>query len=177
LKHGTGGERADAFDSFLKSLAAGRSTDEAWADAFGAAGEFERGWREYWRKLPEEPTRDAYLEATARTLASFLARATAAGQRFSSFASFAAEAKAGRLSAGAADWLPPALLQRALAASAKQGGEWAIETGAAGKPPQLVVRRDGLRIACSFVLRGGRVASVAAERSRPEPGPEGVARD
>lgn len=114
-------------------------------------------WRRFWMTQPPTGTSNAYAAAIARTLTSFLARATAAGQRFDSFDQFRAAGQAGRVASSNLDWLPPSLLISALGA-ANSADFWQLLNS---PQPALSARlADGTTLTGRFKLQSGRVVSV-----------------
>jgi len=116
----------------------------------------EQQWRKWWARLPANPTRDLYDQATVETLVSFLARAAMRGVKFETADDFFAAARAGKLvvdpeHANEWNWLPPVLLESVLP-NAKKLGEWSI----AGSPPSLAVKRaDGKVFTGTYRLQSG----------------------
>jgi len=158
LAHGDDGRYDAAFNGFLQAVSLQRITWQgAWLQHFGYADEFESRWREYWEGLPDNPTETRYAQATVATLTGFLARAASQRQTFKTVDEFFAAAQAGGLKSHASDWLPPALLQQAMAEHSALG-TWSVERpNGAGL---ICVRSDGSRHVGRFQLRGSRVAGV-----------------
>ncbi len=166
LAHGEDGRYQKAFATFLGQLGRGQSWQVAWARTFGDTRGFEEKWRQWWTSLPDNPTADVYARATVATLASFLARATSQGQRFTDFEAFAQAGATGGVKHHPDDWLPPRLLRQALDSAQKQtiaGASFTLIDGGEGATPQvLCVMKDGRKVSGTFTLRKGKVASVNA---------------
>jgi uncharacterized protein DUF1570 len=133
LAHGQNGKYQKAFAQFMIELSKNQPSYIAWNDNFGG-GEgnvrrFEDRWQTYWTQLPDDPTASLYSEATAATLSSFLTRAVQQGQSFASYEEFAQAARNGDIKISSSNWLPPAMLQRALADAdqiATGGATWSL---------------------------------------------------
>ena len=151
---------------YVKALCSGRSVKDAWSSAFGDRTDLEAEWKDYWLDLAEHGTPDVYAEATVATFTSFLARATAAGQGFESFADFTRAAEKGEIQCGASDWLPPYLLRHAIESARKDGVNYHFDQ------TTLIARLPtGEALRGSFTLRDGRVAAVTVEREPATPEP------
>jgi len=159
--HGDG-DRSMA--DFVRALADGQSAADAWREAFGDAGAFERRWRAYWESLPAEGTPQRCAHAAAAAVTSLAARAAAAGQSFTTFDDFSRAADQGELRCPPDDWVPPSLWQRALR-WAPAGSVWSFEADAERTRVVLVVP-GGARKVGTFDLHEGRVRDVAV---RDEP--------
>jgi hypothetical protein len=170
LAHGESGKYAGAFVNFMRAVGAGQAWEQAWLNAFGSAEGFEQKWKDYWQSLPEEPTLDLYAKAATATMTSALARATAQKQRFASFDEMLSAATAGRLKADERDWLPPALINDAFAASSalrKRGVSFALQPASGGTTPRIVcTMSDRRKLTGRFKLSGGRVGEVAVDSPR-----------
>ncbi|MGE3180821.1 MAG: DUF1570 domain-containing protein [Phycisphaerae bacterium] len=159
LAHADNGKYAGAFGRFLGGARTARSPEAWWISIFGNnVRAFEDRWREYWTNLPVHPTRIEQLEATCSTLTSFYARAFTEKQRYSDWGDFVADASRGLLKCEASEWLPPELLQQALA-DAKKHGKWSIDKRP-GKWFIVCALEDGQRLEGSFKLSRGKVSSV-----------------
>jgi hypothetical protein len=171
LAHGENGKYQKAFAAYMVDLAHGKSGDAAWNDSFGAGPGFEQKWRDYWLKLPDEPSADLYQQATVARLTSFLARATAQKQAFASFEDFRTAAASGNLKMADADWLPQSLVQQSLDyvdVMNQSGARWSLT----GKAPNQQVRCDLIqgRWVGAFQLRNGAVVRADAH-FETKPGP------
>ena len=115
LAHGDGGRYQSAFEGYMRLISHGRDSEDAWDGTFGndTAG-FERQWKAYWTKLPDNPTSELYAKATVATLTSFFARAVAQKQTFDDFDEFCRDANDGSLKTSPDEWLPPSLLEAAM---------------------------------------------------------------
>ena len=100
-------------------------------------------------------TADRYAEATVATLTSFHARALSQKQVFESFEAFHEAARAGRLQQHRDDWLPPSLLDSALA-RVPECGEWAIRKRG-GRFALICTMDDGTKLTGTYKLRNRRV--------------------
>jgi hypothetical protein len=164
LAHGDDGRYQKAFVAFMNQIAAGRGWQVAWKNSFGDAAGFEQRWREWWTKLPDNPTDDLYARATTATITSFMARAFSQGQHFENLETLAQAAAARQLKANPDDWLPPRLLSDALSDArelSKAGYAFAIVTPAPNKPPEVVcTTKEGKKLKGRFTVRAGKVLSV-----------------
>lgn len=159
LAHGDGGKYQQVFGSFLADVARGSQWEPAWRRRFGEdVRAFQQRWEAYWLGQPEEPTRDLYAEAFTSTLTSFYARATMQKQKFETAEAFLAAAKAGDLQMPADDWLPPKLLEAAVAV-APQLGTWDLVKR--GGPLTLTCTLDdGTVLTGRFQIQGRKVKKV-----------------
>jgi hypothetical protein len=166
LVHADDGARREGLVALLKD------PNGAFEQHLGNIEDLETMWRTYWSQLSENPTADLYVEATLRTLTSFLARATARRQQFASFAEFLAAAEKGRLKMAESDWLPPSLLSDALKRTAtlqNEGGQFTLELDAP-RPPKIAYRaRGGSRMVGRFTLKGSRLGDVSIDRAATSP--------
>lgn len=168
LLHGAGGAHADRVSRYVRFLGGRKSHEEAWTGAFGDWPELDAAWEAYWLAAPADEASGAYAEATVATLTSFLARAIAAGQTFDSFDAFTSAGRAGTLRASREDWLPPAMLIRAIEAI-PTNTEIALE-GSGGSATVAARLPDGRRLVGHFTLRENRVVGVRViESPAPEP--------
>jgi hypothetical protein len=166
LAHGDGGKYQTAFDGFMISLSRNQSWQQAWQDNFGGTDGFEQCWKQYWLQLPPDPTATLFAQATTATFTSFLARATASHQRFDDFEGFLATASRRALHISDDDWLPPALLESAVARAARQRGQgvsWFLAAPDSDAPALVCVLPDGDRLIGTFVLRDGLVSQVTVQ--------------
>jgi hypothetical protein len=172
--HAEDGKYVGALNGFLKDVGWCRlAYEQAWEKHFGSnVDAFEAKWREYWLAQPSHPTAELYGKALVATLTSFLARAVAQRQSFSDPEQFFEAARAGKLKAHKADWLPPSLLTDAVKV-AERWGRWSIRQNRTSLPQLILRMRDGTVLTGQFRLRRGRVTSVtvdvsvAAERATP----------
>ncbi|MCG3125994.1 MAG: hypothetical protein CHACPFDD_00822 [Phycisphaerae bacterium] len=167
LAHADNGRYQAPFAKFLKeaSRAPNDSSrldeyDRVWDKHFGRdRAAFEQRWKEYWLAQPDNPSAELYARATTATLTSFLARAFSQRQTFESFDEFAAAGDAGTVNCRREDWLPPALLKDALAAT-KRRGAWSLEGQGARR--QVICKLDsGVVLEGSFAIANGRVKKVS----------------
>src|SRR5947208_3833085 len=82
LAHAENGKYQGAFANFLVLVGKGNPWDRAWNMAFGSAEGFEEKWKDYWLKMPEDPTLDLYVKAVVSTYTSFLGRVYTQKQTF-----------------------------------------------------------------------------------------------
>lgn len=152
LAHGEDGKYQKAFTAFMRGVAGRQPWERAWLAAFGPADQFEARWAAWWAGLPDDPTPELYTEVTVRTLASFLARAHAGKLAFADLPAFVRAAEAGELKLKPdAGWLPPKLLDRAIAGMRRDETTFALEPGEKGQPQRVVaVRPDGRRLTATF---------------------------
>jgi hypothetical protein len=164
LAHGDGGRYQPVFVKFMNSLGRGQRWPSAWDESFGDITGFEQRWRDWWLKLPDDPTLDRQAEACLATLTSHLGRAFVAKQRFTNFEQFEQSARDGGLKIAPADWLPPTLLKNALDqidAFKKLGWTFSLVSGPAQPLPQIVCKRPGgPAIVSRFVIKNEKVDSV-----------------
>jgi hypothetical protein len=155
LAHAKNGKYQQYLNAFIRDVSKGDQPMNAWKKNFGSGTRaFEQQWREYWSEMPANPTADKYAEAAVAKVTSFYARAFAQRQVFKNFDEFVAAAKAGKLRQHEEDWLPPMLLNEALA-ELDDHGEWKIR-----KLPgqyQVVCTRDGMDYVGTFKVANRRV--------------------
>lgn len=155
LAHGDNGRYQKALNSFIRGVSHGASWDQAWVQNFGTGTkDFESRWRDYWLSMPPEGTIGKQAEAATATITSFYARAFSQRQIFKNWDAFVAAANDGKLSSHNEDWLPPSLLEHALAAADKLG-EWSVET-----------RPGKYEIACDLGDQGRYVGSFQVTTNR-----------
>ena len=158
LAHGDGGKYQRPFNRFLADLAHGARWEHAWQRNFGTGtAAFERRWRNYWLKMTEADTIPRRAEAVLHIVTAFYARAFSQKQYFRQWEEFVSAARAGRLRQNPADWLPPSLLESALA-RAPHLGRWQIR------------RANGYQIVCILPTEGKLVATFRVRRGRVVPG-------
>jgi hypothetical protein len=155
LVHGDGGKYRAAFSSFMIDLSHNRPWQRAWQDNFGEATGFEQRWRDWWKRLPDDPTADLYARATVVTLTSFIARAASQKQTFASFDDFSRSARSGKLSIAPDQWLPDSLLRDALEQCDKlsEGGA-ALSLASTRLTCRL---KSGITLTGRFTLRNGSI--------------------
>jgi hypothetical protein len=159
LVHAENGKYQPAFNSFIQLLSRGQLADRAWETTFGDARGFETRWKDYWLKLPDNPTADSYTRARVLVATSFLARATAAKHTFASFEEFSKAADRRAIRTNPDEWLPPDLLRGVLAASIGQG-DWSLEGAPSRMPGLLFTSTSGRKFSGTFTLMKGRVKRV-----------------
>jgi len=164
LAHAENGKYQKPFAAMMMELSHGQDPQKAWDDNFGGGDGFARKWKEYWLKQPDDMSADLYVQARVARLTSFLARAAAQKQTFSSFADFRDAGLLKKIRVSPSDWLPPSLLVNALADAEdmiKSGGEFVMPS-----PVQIEYRKAGLRCIGTFQLQRGLVSHVDAKLVR-----------
>ena len=140
LVHAEDGKYRDAFSSFLRDLSGGTPPVKAFRLHFGGdVDAFQKKYSGWWVSLPDNPTEERYVLAVCQTLTSYLARAHEQKRKFQSADEFFAAARNGELKTAGERWLPPTLLESALAA-AQRMKTWSIDNAATR--PRLVLKRD-----------------------------------
>jgi hypothetical protein len=168
LAQGDGGKYQDAFARYLQLVGRGNPSERAWNAAFGSVEGFEGKWKEFWTKMPDNPTIDLYAQAAVSTLTSFLGRCYAQKQTFDGFDEFIKN-DAKDLKAAPGDWLPPALYtemkELASQIQSRSGGKFSFTHAGKSPLPQIVcVMEDGTRVTGTFGLgNGGRIGKVSTE--------------
>jgi len=164
LIHAEEGKYRNGFAKFIRAVGAEQPWEKAWLAHIGPADGFEQRWRDYWLKLPSDPTNDLLAQATVKTLTNFVARAASQGQRFTSMKELVAAAKTGEVKVPEKDWLPPGLLVAALLdvqrMMQENGDRFTIETPPGKLPHVRHVAKDGTELVGRFTLRAGRVNDV-----------------
>jgi hypothetical protein len=157
LVHADAGKYQQPFVGMIADMSKRMPWDKAFVKWLGSdIDRFEQRWNQWWTRLPANPTRDLYDQATVETLTSFLARAALRGVKFGTADDFFAAARDGKLivapeHANEWNWLPPALLESVLP-NAKSLGQWSI----VNSPPSLSVKRaDGKVFTGTYRLRSG----------------------
>ena len=169
LAQAENGKYQDAFARFLQLVGKGNAWERSWMAAFGNVEGFEQKWKEYWKKMPENPTLDLYAKACVATLTSFLGRSYSQKDGFDSFDEFV-KREAKSLKAAPADWLPPALYteMKGMAERLQEEGCKFAFIRAKGPIPQLVcTMADGTKITGTFTLQNGRIGKVTTEIVKP----------
>ena len=136
LAHGDNGAYQKPFTQFMNDIGRRKPWQDAWQANFGSADGFEKKWADWWLSRPPNPTADLYARATVATLTSYLGRLAAQKQTFGDLAAFVRAAEAGEVKLPLNDdWLPPGLLQDAIAWLGRDKNvEFAIESEAAATP-------------------------------------------
>ncbi len=159
------GKYQDAFARFLQLIGKGSQWEKAWVAAFGSVEGFEQKWKDYWIKMPENPTLDLYAKASVASLTSFMGRSWSQKDTFDKFEEFI-QKDAKDLKAAPADWLPPALYteMKGLAGQLKSRGfEFSLIRKGGPIPQLLCVMPDGTKITGTFTLANGRIGTVKAD--------------
>jgi hypothetical protein len=167
LAHGDDGRYQLPFSRFMTLLSRGTPWPRAWQQSFGSADGLEQRWRDWWLSLPDHPTDDLYARAVTATLTSFLARAVSQKQSFDSFDAFARAAQAQPPAHHPQDWLPPALLEDALAHAEElraRGVTWELSNDPRTRLPRLLCTvPSSPALQGRFTLNGPRVRNVTVE--------------
>lgn len=159
------GKYQDAFARFLQLIGKGSQWEKAWVAAFGSVEGFEQKWKDYWLKMPENPTLDLYAKASVATLTSFMGRAWSQKDTFDKYEEFIRK-EAKDLKAAPADWLPPALYaeMKELAEQLKgRGCEFSLIRAKGPIPQMLCIMADGTKITGTFTVQNGRIGKVTVE--------------
>jgi len=163
LVHAEDGRYRKAFNGFMTLVGSGRGAAKAWEQSFGDSAGFEKKWRDYWMKLPENPASDVYDRATVATIASFWGRAIVRKQDIKDFGAFRQGAASKKLEIPVTDedWLPPSLLAEALKVATGSG---AITFEAVEKqaPRVIMQREDGCRAIATIDIKMGKLKGVTA---------------
>jgi hypothetical protein len=114
LAHADNGRYQQSFSKLMIALSKNKPFPEAWRSTIGSTTGLEDRWQQYWSHLPDDPTRDLYIQATVARLTSFLARAASQRQSFPDFESFLSNARTASLKSSPEQWLPPELLTQAI---------------------------------------------------------------
>ena len=163
------GKYQDAFARFLQLMGRGSQWDKAWVAAFGSVEGFEQKWKEYWLKMPDNPTLDLYAKATVASLTSFMGRGWSQKDTFDNFDEFIKK-DAKDLKSAPADWLPPALYaeMKELAEQLKREKcEFSLTRGKSPTPQLVCIMPDGTKITGTFTLQNGRIGKVTADEVKP----------
>jgi len=162
LAHGEDGKYQQRLIAFAREVGRGLQWEQAWLQCFGRdTTSFEDRWREYWTGLPENPTADLYTKTTVTIMTHHLARAASQKQTFETAEAFFEAAHTGRLKAHRQDWLPPNLLQIALA-HVEHAGTWSLLKK--GRQMSLICNTlDEKTFTGRYKLRKRRVAQVTVQ--------------
>lgn len=157
LAHADNGKYQPRLNAFIRDVSHGTDPSNAWTKEFGrgTARAFEQRWRDYWSKMPPDPTADLYAKATVAKITSFYARTFSQRQTFRSFETFLEAARSGKLRQAREDWLPPGLLTEALR-EVPRAGTWQIEK-LPGRFQVVCIRPDGTRLIGTFRVANQRV--------------------
>jgi hypothetical protein len=169
LAQGENGKYQDAFARFLQLVGKGNPWERAWVGAFGSVEGFEQKWKDYWTKMPDNPTLDLYAKASVATLTSFAARDYSQKVTFDSFDEFI-KTDAKDLKSAPADWLPPALYteMKTLAEQLEKRDCKFSFVRTKGPIPQIVcLMKDGTKIVGTFTLQNGKIGKVDTSLIKP----------
>lgn len=170
LVHADDGKYQKPFSAFIRAISAGRPWERAWQDTIGNAAGLETRWRDFWERMPENPSDALYAEAATRAMTNFLARAVSQRQSFADFNDFARSAVKGEVQTGTREWLPQSVLLTALQQTArlnKNGYRFTLGVAAAGgggnsRLPEITCTAPGGESHVGrFTLRSGRVSDVS----------------
>ena len=182
LIHGEDGKYVKTLDGFLTDLHGGRVQR---VHRFRTTiRTLQKPYTEWWTETALTDSHRREWKAVVATLTSFLARAHAQGQTFSTAKDFLAAAGNGDLklpTTKTRQWLPPTLLHSVLSrmmklkqrADARELApkEWRLElpeSESESTPRLIMVSQDGTTFTGSFRLKGGRVAAVVVRVKRPD---------
>ena len=154
LAHGDDGAYQGAFVNFMKAIGKRVPWQKAWDQYFGSADGFEVKWAAWWLKQPANPTADTYSKATLSTLTSYIARAYAQKQNFTTLDGFLKAVEQKEFKIEGDYWLPPALLERAIKSMSRDETKYSMEPGGKNQSPKLIaVRPDGVKMTATFPVR------------------------
>ena len=165
LAHAEKGKYQSAFAEFLQLVSKGKPWEQAWAKAFGSVEGFEAQWKNYWSKLPENPTLELYAKADVAALSSFLGRSISQKVQFDNFEEFI-QKDGKNLKMAAADWLPPHLFEQMKAttdALKSRGAKFEIKPVRGNIRDIVCTLEDGTRIIGSFTLNDTRIGKVTTK--------------
>ena len=149
LLYADNGRWLPMFEEFLKAVQRGVNWIEAWKSSFGLPQQFAEVWLNYWRNTAPEATVAAYIEATLRKLTTFFARSRLSGDTFGDLSTFTAAASRKAITIHRDAWLPPGLLDEAIAEVnryANAGMRFTLVDGENNQPDLAAIFPDGKRI-------------------------------
>jgi hypothetical protein len=169
LMHGEEGELKKSFDDFMHDVGKGEAAGKAYDRHLNSIPDLQRRYRDWWLKLPDNPTAQNYDRATLSILTSFLARARVRGERFAGFDVFV-KSSAGRLAPDGKSWLPEALFKAAVADAAQMraaGSDFEL-IGLDSQAASILLRRkDGTKLVGRFTIgKKGDVEAVSVGTSK-----------
>lgn len=168
LAHAENGRYQGAFVSFMRAIGSGQKWERAWLAHFGPADGFEQKWKDYWLRLPENPTAYLYHRAMMQVITGALARATAKKQTFANFDELLEAARSKSLQMDDRDWLPPTLVASAFkraAAMREKGSNFTLNAGRAGRLPTILcAANDGTRLLGRFTIQSDQLVKVTVEQ-------------
>ncbi len=148
------GKYATPFVSYLRAVHNGVDPDKAWVQIFGNNDQaFQDAWSKYWVNRPETESNELYTQAETAKFTSFLARAWVRGQTFKTVDEFFEAAGAGTLKQPQLtdpDWLPPAMLTRAIADKAMYGTWSLVAPHGTSDPRVICTMPDGTKMIGRF---------------------------
>lgn len=163
------GKYRQAFGQFLSDVAGGKKWADAWKLRLGAnVDAFEKLYCKWWLALADNPTEELYTHAAVETLASYLARACAQGQRFADADEFFRVAAGGKVQVklDVQQWLPMGLLKET-AARARPLGLWTISIDSQGMPRLTLTQKNGTTFtACVVVQKDDKPPKVTVTMVR-----------
>ncbi|MEL7239169.1 MAG: DUF1570 domain-containing protein, partial [Planctomycetota bacterium] len=154
LIHADGGRWVRKFEAFLKEVQRGIAWTQAWLNSFGRPADFAQVWGRYWANTGPDATKDLYVESTLRKLTSFYARSTLSGDQFDDFATFFRACGDKQISVRDEIWLPPGLLDEAIAEANEfiRGGiRFDFVKGEAGQRDLVAIYPNRNRIVARYV--------------------------
>lgn len=170
LLHADNGKYAGAFHAYLMDIGRrGLSPDKAWKKQFGQdIAQFERLWAAWWQAYPDGGSTERYVEATFRTMTSFLVRYLLQGHTFETAQEFFDAAGRRPLVLDANTWLPRATLRAALRIAPRMGA-WSLTKGTRGRWKLVCDPGDGIQWVGSFRLVDRRIMNLTVTRGTPKP--------
>jgi hypothetical protein len=143
------------FVQFISDLGRGEHWQTAWQQNLGDTNDFEKHWHDWWISLPADPTADRYVQASAQTFGSYLARATMQKQRFDNIDEFFAAAKQQSVHTGKTidDWLPSRLLEETAEKAENSKAQWSIKRIASDRGRVQAICPDGVRVVATYALQ------------------------
>jgi hypothetical protein len=168
LAHGDNGAYQKAFSNFMNDIGRRKPWQDAWQANFGPADGFEKKWADWWLALPPNPTSDLYARATVATLTSYLGRLAAQKQTFTELDAFVRAAEAGEVKLPLNDdWLPPGLLQDAIAWLGRDKNvEFALENEPAPAPADPKAGKTARPTRDVKVVKPPRVVATLPDKTR-----------
>ncbi|HTL28154.1 MAG TPA: DUF1570 domain-containing protein [Tepidisphaeraceae bacterium] len=169
LAHGENNKYQRAMEQFMSDVSKGTPASRAWEKNFGGTIEtFESRWKEYWTRLPENPTAKLYAKAVTAILTSYTARAYSQGQTFKTFEDLATAGQNEQIKMSDEAWLPPQLLKeglQAVEAMKKKGATFELKNASRSNTPQIICTMgDGSKAIGSFSFpRPGQCSDVNVE--------------
>jgi hypothetical protein len=158
LTHGEAGRLQKPLNDFMQDLSKGQDAEKSYQRHLGVIPNLEARYRGWWLKLSDHPTSQGYDCCTLAMLTSFLARAEARGQSFTSFDELI-KTPAAKMSFANDEWLPTALFEAAVADAGQMqstGGSFALVKSADGSVSIVLTEEDGTKLAGRWALKKDR---------------------